>query len=106
MNTTQPTEKPRPTLFRRTWSGILELANWLLVGVFPPPREPKPGEFWAVEKHPQNPWANILEGARVLDVRGGWVRFERVYDHGTCSTTAIRCERISYFQNVFQPPAE
>jgi hypothetical protein len=106
MNTTQPTKKPRPTLWRRIYDAFVWFGETAGRGGQQPQREPKPGEFWAVEKHPQNPWANILEGARVLDVKDGWVRFERVYDRGTYSSTAIRCERMSYFQNVFQPPAE
>ena len=78
MNTTQPTEKPRPTLFRRVYGAFVAFGDWLAYLGNPPP-VPKPGEFWTDEPPPINPFSEFKEGAQVEDVKDGWVKYARCY---------------------------
>ncbi len=108
MNTTQPTEKPRPTMFRRVYGAFDAIGEWLAYLGNPPP-VPKPGEFWTDDNHPINPWAKTISGARVIEVRDGWVRFERIFafpcdEHPP--SVSERHERVSTFHICFNPPAE
>jgi hypothetical protein len=55
---------------------LAKFVAWLDRVTAPPAPSVQPGEVWRLRPIKGNPWAKQGHDVRVLDVRGGWVRYE------------------------------